>query len=77
MKQETNDYRLCVLKNIENTIIHHDDFINVNENNTFLTYVKELYLSRKANDLRKKSIKLIKDIDFNYKMTHIKKIEII
>ena len=52
VKQEGNDCGLCVLKNIENAIIHHDDFINVNENNAFLIQIKELYLSSEAHDLR-------------------------
>ena len=52
VKQEGNDCGLCVLKNIENAIIHHDDFINVNENNAFLMQIKEWYLSSEAHDLR-------------------------
>ena len=69
VKQEGNDCGLCVLKNIENAIIHHDDFINVNENNAFLTQIKEWYLSSEAHDLRQQLVTLITDIDLNYKMT--------
>ena len=57
------------MKNIENAIIHHDDFINVNENNAFLMQIKEWYLSSEAHDLRQQLVTLITDIDLNYKMT--------
>ena len=69
VKQEGNDCGLRVLKNIENAIIHHDDFTNVNENNTFLMQIKEWHLSRKARDLRQQLATLIIDIDLNCKMT--------
>ena len=71
VNQEGNDCRLHVLKNIENAIIHHDNFININENNALLTQIKELYLSSKEHDLRQQLITLITDIDSNYKMTHV------